>query len=160
MSENTQNQKVVVVANLKSPVIGFVLSLFLGWLGVDRFYKGGVVSIVAGIIKLIIGLIFFFGFAFIFIFAIGIGGTIGYIAQFLFFGYIIWYILDLIFVPLGIVSDNRKKLAIMQGSNQAQEKITAKSIGKSVLNIIISVVVAIGVLVLAVIIFLFVWLKG
>lgn len=157
MSENTQNQKVVVVANLKSPVIGFVLALFLGWLGVDRFYKGGVVSIVAGIIKLIIGLIFFFGFAFIFIFAIGIGGTIGYIAQFLFFGYIIWYILDLIFVPLGIVSDNRKKLAIMQGSNQAQEKITAKSIGKSVLNIIISVVVAIGVLVLAVIIFSFVW---
>lgn len=150
MSENTQNQKVVVVANLKSPVIGFVLALFLGWLGVDRFYKGGVVSIVAGIIKLIIGLIFFFGFAFIFIFAIGIGGTIGYIAQFLFFGYIIWYILDLIFVPLGIVSDNRKKLAIMQGSNQAQEKITAKNIGKSVLNIIISVVVAIGVLVLAV----------
>lgn len=157
MSENTQNQKVVVVANLKSPVIGFVLALFLGWLGVDRFYKGGVVSIVAGIIKLIIGLIFFFGFAFIFIFAIGIGGTIGYIAQFLFFGYIIWYILDLIFVPLGIVFDNRKKLAIMQGSNQAQEKITAKSIGKSVLNIIISVVVAIGVLVLAVIIFSFVW---
>lgn len=150
MSENTQNQKVVVVANLKSPVIGFVLALFLGWLGVDRFYKGGVVSIVAGIIKLIIGLIFFFGFAFIFIFAIGIGGTIGYIAQFLFFGYIIWYILDLIFVPLGIVFDNRKKLAIMQGSNQAQEKITAKSIGKSVLNIIIGVVVGIGVLFLAV----------
>lgn len=45
MSENTQ--KVIVVANLKSPVVGFVLALFLGWLGVDRFYKGGVLSIFA-----------------------------------------------------------------------------------------------------------------
>lgn len=48
MSENTQNQKVVVVVNLKSPVVGFVLALFLGWLGVDRFYKGGSVSILLG----------------------------------------------------------------------------------------------------------------
>lgn len=153
MSENTQNQKVVVVANLKSPVIGFVLALFLGWLGVDRFYSGGVVNIVFGIIKLIIGLIFFFGLAFIFILAAGIDGIIGEIARVLFFGYIIWYILDLILVPLGISLDNRKKLSIAQGGNQTQEKTIAKSIGK-VLSIIIRIaLVIVIVLLLAFIVF-------
>lgn len=86
----------------------------------------------------------------IFVIPAALLGGDSYGAIFWFYSYITLYIVDLIFVPLGIVSDNRKKLAIMQGSNQAQEKITAKSIGKSVLNIIIGVVVGIGVLFLAV----------
>lgn len=153
MSENTKNQKVVVVANLKSPVVGFVLALFLGWLGVDRFYKGGSVSILLGIIKLICGLILVFGYIIIAVVlalanedsqtAISIAITV----------YVLWYILDLILVPLGIVLDNRKKLAMAQGGNQVQEKITAKSVGKSVLNIAIGVIVVIGVLILAVVVY-------
>lgn len=113
MSENTKDKKVVVVANLKSPVVGFVLALFLGWLGVDRFYKGGVLSILLGIIKLIFGVIMFFGFAILGLLVAATDGTdTGFMLKVLFYGYIIWYILDLIFVPLGIVLDNRRKLAI------------------------------------------------
>lgn len=148
MSENTQ--KVVVVANLKSPVVGFVLALFLGWLGVDRFYKGGVLSILLGIIKLILGVLFLLVFAVFSIFIIGFKGVI-----YLLIGYIIWYVLDLILVPLGIVFDNRKKLAMAQGGNQAHEKITATSVGKSVLNIIIGVAVVIGILILASVVYVF-----
>lgn len=98
MSEN--NQKVVVMP-LKSPVIGFVLALFLGWLGVDRFYKG---NVLLGIIKLIGGLIFFVcgALAWVFISLLiqsgsSLGMTIG-VAGLI---YILWYILDLILVPLG-----------------------------------------------------------
>ena len=107
MSENTKNEKVVVVANLKSPMIGFVLALFLGWLGVDRFYKGGILSILLGIIKLILGVMFLLGFAVVSIFIIALDGV-----MYLLIGYIIWYVLDLILVPLGIVLDNRRKMAI------------------------------------------------
>lgn len=107
MSENTKSEKVVVVANLKSPVVGFVLALFLGWLGVDRFYKGGILSILLGIVKLILGLLFVLGFTVLSIFIIALDGV-----MYLLIGYIIWYVLDLILVPLGIVLDNRRKLAI------------------------------------------------
>lgn len=151
MSENTQNQKVVVVANLKSPVVGFVLALFLGWLGVDRFYKGDSVSILLGIIKLICGLSLVFGYIVIIFFLAFDVQTIIYAI----IVYVVWCILDLILVPLGIVFDNRKKLAIMQGGSQAQEKITAKSVGKSVLNIAIGVIVVIGILILAGVVYAF-----
>lgn len=152
MSENTQNQKVVVVANLKSPVIGFVLALFLGWWGVDRFYKGGAVSIVLGIIKLIF---FFVAIVSLVVAPFGGDGTM-YYAMILCGGYITLYILDLIFVPLGIVFDNRKKLSIAQGGNQTPEKTIAKSIGK-VLSIIIRIaLVIVIVLLLAFIAFAFI----
>ncbi len=104
MSENTKNQK-VVVANLKSPVVGFVIAWLLGWFGVDRFYKGGIISILLGIVKLILGL-----------FAIGIffvvdGGSLVILS------YVVWYLLDFILVPLGIVLDNRRKLAMANNAN-------------------------------------------
>ena len=151
MSENTQNQKVVVVANLKSPVVGFILALFLGWLGVDRFYKGGSVSILLGIVKLICGLSLVFGYIVIIFFFDIDAQTIIYAI----IVYVVWCILDLILVPLGIVFDNRKKLAMTQGGSQAQEKINTKSVGKSVLNIAIGVAVVIGVLILAGVIYAF-----
>lgn len=115
-----KNEKVVVVANLKSPVVGFVLALFLGWLGVDRFYKGGFLSIFLGIIKLIFGvMLVFFGLTLI----AGFGWLLlasvlvvdkdsQQVINIVFIGYAVWYILDLILVPLGIVLDNRRKLAI------------------------------------------------
>ena len=125
MSENVKNEttKVVVVANLKSPVIGFVLALFLGWLGIDRFYKGGIISIVLGIVKLIGGLVLFLGYwlvAFIFVFADK--DTQGIMSVCL-VGYVLWYILDLIFVPLGIVFDNRRKLAVAKGAVNGKSKL-------------------------------------
>lgn len=120
MSENTQNQKVVVVANLKSLVVGFVLALFLGWLGVDRFYKGGFLSILLGIIKLIFGVMLVFfgltliaGFGWLLLVSVLVADKDSQqVISIVFIGYAVWYILDLIFVPLGIVLDNRKKLAI------------------------------------------------
>lgn len=157
MSENTNNQKVVVVANLKSPVVGFVLALFLGWLGVDRFYKGGSVSILLGVFKLIGGLMFvvyvnfwlFFGM--LMVSNSDIGAAIGVAVSI----YLLWYVLDLILIPLGISLDNRKKLAIAQGGNQVQEQITAKSVGKSALNVAIGVIMVIGILILAGVIYEF-----
>lgn len=43
-------QNAVSVQTLKDPIIGLILSLLLGSLGVDRFYKG---NILLGILKLI-----------------------------------------------------------------------------------------------------------
>ena len=146
MSENTKDKKVVVVANLKSPVVGFVLALFLGWLGVDRFYKGGILSIVFGIIKLIFGVILFFGLA-IFSILASADSYMGYIIRCLIGGYALWYVLDLIFVPLGISLDNRKKIARTQGGNQGQIN-TKKSKVLNVFNIAIKVVLVIVILIL------------
>ena len=125
MSENVKNEntKVVVVANLKSPVIGFVLALFLGWLGIDRFYKGGIISIVLGIVKLICGLAFIAGVIgvvfFIAAFDKDLYNMMGSIGA----TYILWCILDLIFVPLGIVFDNRRKLAVAKGAVNGKSKL-------------------------------------
>lgn len=112
MSENTQDKKVVVVANLKSPVVGFVLALFLGWLGVDRFYKGGILSILLGIVKLIIGVTLVLGWIFVAVVLALADEDLQTAISIVFWVYVLWYILDLIFVPLGIVLDNRRKLAI------------------------------------------------
>ncbi len=144
MSENVKNEttKVVVVANLKSPVIGFVLALFLGWLGVDRFYKGGITSIVLGIIKLIGGLILFLGYWILFfIIAFADKDTQG-IMNMCIGVYGLWYILDLIFVPLGIVFDNRRKLAVAKGAVN----------GKSKLDITMAIIV--GILIVSMIFFM------
>ena len=108
MNENTNNQKVVVVAKLKSPVIGFVLAVFFGGLGVDRFYKGGSISIILGIIKLV-GFLILSGGWLIF----GAAGSVGVFSGAIIIAgiFCVLYVLDIVLVPLGIVLDNRKKLA-------------------------------------------------
>lgn len=126
MSENTKNEKVVVVAKLKSPVVGFVLALFLGWLGVDRFYKGGFLSILLGIIKLIFGVMLVFfgltliaGFGWLLLTSVLVADKDSQqVISIVFIGYAVWYILDLIFVPLGISLDNRRKLAIAKNKRR------------------------------------------
>lgn len=145
MSENTKSEKVVVVANLKSPVVGFVLALFLGWLGVDRFYKGGIISIVLGIVKLIFGLLMFFKVVLVAIFLTATTGA-AELLMIMAVLYIAWYVLDLIFVPLGIVLDNRRKLAIAKNTN-------IKAIDK-ILSIIASAVIGIIILLLVLIPFM------
>lgn len=129
MSENNQN--VVVVMPLKSPVIGFVLALFLGWLGVDRFYKG---NVLLGIIKLIGGLIFFVCAVlalFIATYLIESGSSLGIGIALAGLIYALWYILDLILVPLGISRDNKRKLAQVNNAafsnNQTQNSSTAET---------------------------------
>lgn len=108
---NSQN-KIVVVMPLKSPVVGFLLGFFLGWLGVDRFYKG---NVLLGIIKLIGGLIFVvcapFNGWFIIGMSIQSGPSLGLVIVIASWIYLLWYILDLILVPLGISRDNAHKLA-------------------------------------------------
>ena len=125
MSENVKNEnvKVVVMVSPKSPIIGFLLALFLGWLGIDRFYKGGIISIVLGIVKLICGLAFITGVIgvvfFIAAFDKDLYNMMGSIGA----TYILWCILDLIFVPLGIFFDNRRKLAVAKGAANGKSKL-------------------------------------
>lgn len=93
----SQNQKVIFVAT-KSAVVGFVLNCIgLGFYGVDRFYKGdkwlGLLKFVSSI-NCIVG--WFVGLEF---------------ALFAFFHMFIWWPADFILVPLGIVIDNKRKLA-------------------------------------------------
>lgn len=144
MSENVKNEttKVVVVANLKSPVIGFVLALFLGWLGIDRFYKGGIISIVLGIVKLICGLAFITGVIGVVFFIAAFDKDLYNIMGSIGATYILWCILDLIFVPLGIVFDNRRKLAVAKGAVN----------GKSKLDIAMAIIV--GILIVSMIFFM------
>ncbi|WP_454991559.1 NINE protein [Campylobacter rectus] len=48
---NTTSNLSKLPASPKSPAIGLVLGLFLGWLGVDSFYKG---DIMLGVIKILL----------------------------------------------------------------------------------------------------------
>lgn len=107
---NENNQKVVVMP-LKSPVIGFVLAFFLGWLGIDRFYKG---NTKIGLFKLfclpLAGIFSIISMAFPMLallpfVVLGIG---------CFFWFFDWFL-----VPFGIILDNDRKLA------QAIYKLTA-----------------------------------
>lgn len=146
MSENTQNQKVVVVANQKSPLIGFILALFLGWLGVDRFYMGGTKGIVLGVIKLVCVLIIFMVciiFRRMLFFA---GDEAQIIMSVILFAYIFLYIGDLICVPFEIINANRKKIAIAKGISNTQDKNIGKKITKNIGKIFFVFILAIAVL--------------
>ncbi len=66
---------------LKSPIVGLILGLFLGYFGADRFYKG---DIGLGVLK-IISMFFLVGF--------------------------IWMFIDLFLVWKGIKEDNLKKIS-------------------------------------------------
>lgn len=146
MSENTQNQKVEVVANQKSPLIGFILALFLGWLGVDRFYMGGTKGIVLGVIKLVCALIIFMVciiFRRMLFFA---GDEAQIIMSVILFAYIFLYIGDLICVPFEIINANRKKIAIAKGISNTQDKNIGKKITKNIGKIFFVFILAIAVL--------------
>lgn len=124
---NSQNNNVVVVMPLKSPVIGFVLAFFLGWLGVDRFYKG---NVLLGIIKLIGGLIFVVCGALAWVIIamlVQSGSSLGSAIVIAASIYLLWYVLDLILVPLGISMDNKRKLAQANGTQLNAKNIASQA---------------------------------
>lgn len=103
MSETKQNSNAVetqplIIVKQKSALVGFLLAFIgLGWFGIDRFYKGdkwlGLLKFVSSI-NCIVG--WFVGLEF---------------ALFALFHMFIWWPADFILVPLGIVIDNKRKLA-------------------------------------------------
>lgn len=123
----SQNQKVIFVST-KSATIGFVLNLFgLGFYGIDRFYKGdkwlGLLKFISSIncvIMWIPALLFFSGFvvgeisvfdAIKEMFLAMEKGDNSSVFAILSFFHMLWWVADVILVPLGIVKDNARKLA-------------------------------------------------
>ncbi|OZD04600.1 hypothetical protein CH275_15565 [Rhodococcus sp. 06-235-1A] len=74
----------------KSKIVGGLLQLFLGWLGIGRFYLG---STGIGVAQL---LLFFFGLLLIAVFGLGL---------ILLFGLFVWHVVDGILILVGNVTD-------------------------------------------------------
>ncbi|TKX29133.1 NINE protein [Campylobacter estrildidarum] len=92
LSEDKQNA--LAVLSLKNPIIGLVLGLFVGYFGVDRFYKG---DKTLGIAKLAI-------------WVIGVLTTWIYIGIVFLLVVYVWTIVDLFLVWKGIKKDNLNKI--------------------------------------------------
>ncbi len=127
-------RKVVIIAPLKSALIGFVLNVLgFGFFGIDRFYKG---DTLLGFVKLVLSInsIIMIAPAVIWLSYV-LNADLGFldIIKGLFevlmsgnadssilvvvfcvlavFHFFVWWPLDFILVPLGISRDNAKKLA-------------------------------------------------
>lgn len=100
MDQDRQSSVLALAQNLKSPVVGLILSIFLGVLGIDRFYKG---DILIGILKniLIINVL-------IKVFSQNSPELAGLIAA----AYGIFCVVDIFLVFFGIKKDNYQKLMI------------------------------------------------
>ena len=92
----------------KSPILGFVLSLFLGWIGADRFYMGGTKSIIFGVIKIVCGVIVFLGCVVFYRSLVFSGRDAIDIMQGVVLVYSFFYLVDLVVVPFSILDRNRK----------------------------------------------------
>lgn len=137
----SQNQKVVIITSQKSAIIGFVLNLLgLGFYGLDRLYKGdkwlGLLKFISSINCMIMIAPAVFLLPPLLNGDLGIFDTIKAIFQavisektdenenivllFLLFSmlslfhFCVWWPVDFILVPLGIVKDNARKRAMMK----------------------------------------------
>ena len=101
----------IMLLSIKNPLVGLLLSLFLGVFGVDRFYKG---DVKLGILKPIS---FFASYILTLIFATAYldSGDNGFAILTFIFGVIliatlIWCIVDIFLVYFGIKKDNLSKI--------------------------------------------------
>lgn len=102
---------ILSAVQLKNSVIGLVLGLFLGGLGVDRFYKG---DFLLGGIKLALVLLYFVCIGSATAAVVGgsleFAGFLGGLAIFFLITLFIWCITDLFLVWRGIKRDNFNKI--------------------------------------------------
>ena len=113
------NSSVLLVAltqakKRKSPVVGFFLSLFLGWIAVDRFYNG---DIALGVLKIVVGIVALFSWLFV-VGSFFVGSLAGILGSHILVGVAsfassLWYIIDLIYIPV-IISVNNKYREILE----------------------------------------------
>lgn len=138
-NSNAVEAQPLIIVKQKSALVGFLLAFIgLGWFGIDRFYKGdkwlGLLKLVSSINCIVMFLYGAFAWLVAFInsdlsffesFILFVKGMFqaiikeGFSSEFCFvlssflsfFHMFIWWPADFILVPLGIVIDNKRKLA-------------------------------------------------
>ena len=109
-ADNETLEKIILL-NIKNPLVGLLLSLFLGVFGVDRFYKG---DIKLGILKPVV---FFTSYILTLVFSAAYltsTSTFYMLLSFVFglilIAALIWFIADIFLVYFGIKKDNLAKI--------------------------------------------------
>lgn len=96
-----QQPQVVIVAPLKEAGIAYVLAIFLGTLGIHRFYLGRVGSAIAMLaLTLLSGpLMIALGLGLVTLLAVGI-----------------WWVIDLFLIPGMVREENERRIALQHGA--------------------------------------------